>query len=198
MLDLLDPNDCLYHLKELAEQFHVPDVAKEILDNPDFLIWSGAGKPNQHHYGKHGLIIHTTEVVDLCLMNNSFFQRDKSKFVDDEKLFLAALYHDSGKIFDYAPIDTLGKDVPYKDWDGTLHKREIHHISESHVIWRLVAAKTNYKDEKLEVSHAILAHHGLREWGSPVSPHSRIAWMLHLCDGISARMDDCDRWDMVK
>jgi len=44
-----------------------------------------------------------------------------------------------------------------------------------------------------EVLHAILAHHNLREWGSPISPATRTAWLLHLCDSISARMDDGER-----
>ena len=39
--------------------------------------------------------------------------------------------------------------------------------------------------------------HGQREWGSPVMPKSRVAWLLHLSDGISARMADCETTDHV-
>ena len=52
--------------------------------------------------------------------------------------------------------------------------------------------KFNFTDEHDEVLHAILSHHGRREYGSPVSPSTRIAWLLHLCDSISARMFDCN------
>jgi len=49
-----------------------------------------------------------------------------------------------------------------------------------------------------KVLHAILAHHGCREAGSPVAPKTREAWLVHFCDGISARMDDADTWDIIK
>ena len=37
------------------------------------------------------------------------------------------------------------------------------------------------------------AHHGIRAWGSPVSPNTQLAWLLHLSDNLSARLNDCDR-----
>lgn len=33
---------------------------------------------------------------------------------------------------------------------------------------------------------------------SPVAQKTRVAWLLHLCDGISARMDDAETLDVVK
>jgi 23S rRNA maturation-related 3'-5' exoribonuclease YhaM len=48
------------------------------------------------------------------------------------------------------------------------------------------------------VCHAILAHHGTREWGSPIAPLSRVAWLVHLCDNLSARMYDAETLDIVK
>jgi 23S rRNA maturation-related 3'-5' exoribonuclease YhaM len=53
---------------------------------------------------------------------------------------------------------------------------------------------TRYHDSVL---HAILAHHGRREAGSPVAPKSRIAWLVHLSDQISARMADADTLDII-
>jgi 23S rRNA maturation-related 3'-5' exoribonuclease YhaM len=44
-----------------------------------------------------------------------------------------------------------------------------------------------------EVTHAILSHHGQREWGSPVRPATKLAWILHTCDMMSARVNDCDK-----
>ena len=53
---------------------------------------------------------------------------------------------------------------------------------------------SNYHEDVL---HAVLAHHGTREAGSPVAPKSRVAWLVHLCDGISARMYDADTMDVI-
>jgi 3'-5' exoribonuclease len=174
----------LKRLKELAAYFKVECLCKIVLEDKRFPHWSGSSKPEQHHYGSGRLIEHTLEVVELCLQNNKFFPPNKQ--VEEHKVFLAALFHDVGKMWDYEWTDSSG-------WGGSWHKRNIHHISRSALVWNQVAIEHNleYADEIL---HAILAHHGLREWGSPVAPNSRLAWLLHLCDGLSARMDDVGNW----
>lgn len=178
-----------------AKSLDVAAVCSLVLDNPKFILWSGSSKPFQHHYGKSGLVIHTAEVVQLCLLNNDMLSSSiENRIIDEKKLFLAALFHDVGKCWDYEPTN-----ADYSEWKGTSHKRHVHHISRSALVWQQAALGDDgfiesYRDEIL---HAILAHHGLREWGSPVSPNTRLAWMLHLCDGISARMNDADKWDQI-
>lgn len=162
-----------------------------ISNHPEFLMWSGSHHQDAHHYGKFGLIKHTTEVVKLCFATKETIGVD----VDDITLFLGAVFHDVGKLFDYKPID---KD--HIRWQSTPHKRAIHHISRSGLIWHDCVSKypeiyNRYHDEVL---HVILSHHGQREFGSPVAPKSKEAWLVHLCDGISARMDDADRLDQIK
>jgi 3'-5' exoribonuclease len=167
-------------LKSLAEDMGVADICKVVLEDPRFPIWSGSSKDYQHHYGDGGLVKHTLEVVELCLQTNRYFSPEKQ--VNEKKLFLAALFHDVGKMWDYE------KNAEQK-WDAAAHKWNIHHISRSALVWNQVALEKDL-DFADEVLHAILSHHGLREWGSPVAPNSRLAWILHLCDGLSARMDD--------
>ena len=191
------------YLCEKAKSLDVVAVSSLVLDDPRFILWSGSSKPFQHHYGKGGLVIHTAEVVQLCLLNNNMLSSSiENPIINERQLFLAALYHDIGKCWDYEPTNP-----DYSEWKGTHHKRHIHHISRSSLVWQQAATQTldptnrsdfafieSYRDEIL---HAILAHHGLREWGSPVLPNTRLAWMLHLCDGISARMNDAEKWDHV-
>ena len=38
-----------------------------------------------------------------------------------------------------------------------------------------------------QVGHCILAHHGHKEWGSPVEPITTEARILHFADDLSAR-----------
>lgn len=175
----------LDELKQQAELIGVTNIANYLLLDERFSIWSGSSKPEQHHYGTGGLLTHTYEVVQMCLdVREKWYQN-----LDGRTLFLAALMHDWGKIWDYRLISD-------NVWGSADHKRVIHHISRSAIEWSKAVERTGEcKDIELDVTHAILAHHGQREYGSPVAPKSAIAWLLHLCDGISARLNDCDRLD---
>lgn len=193
-------------LTHLATEYNAP-VALKAINDERFPIWSGSSKPHQHHYGKSGLIIHTTEVIKLALDNNYILGSD----IDERELFLSCLFHDVGKMWDYTPgwsydhkeyLDPnvknseLTKIPDYSVWEGNDHKRKIHHISRSALTWNQYAIEYGEEQTTIDnVLHAVLAHHGLREWGSPVMPSTKLAWMLHLCDGISARMNDADKWD---
>jgi 3'-5' exoribonuclease len=179
------------HLIDRANNLGVYDIASVVIADPLFELWSGSSKEHQHHYGKGGLIQHTCEVVELCFANFNLLKLD----VDPIELYLSALFHDYGKIWDYEPIDE-----EYTKWRGTEHKRSIHHVSRSVISWNHACAFRIFKYGKYadSVTHNILSHHGQREWGSPVMPKTKAAWLLHLCDGISARMNDADKCDFVK
>jgi 3'-5' exoribonuclease len=164
---------------------------------PQFETWSAASKPHQHHYGDGGLIQHTAEVIELCFDTRKTLKLEK--IIDGTELFYAALFHDVGKIYDYEKVEEMGGVITH--WQKTEHARKIHHISRSVIIWNELISTNEHKGIKEKyadsVTHAILSHHGRREWGSPVAPKSRTAWLLHLCDGISARMNDADTLDRI-
>lgn len=185
-------------IKEIVDSHDLNSIASSVLEDERFPVWSGASKPMQHHYGKGGLAQHTLEVIELCMQTNRYYKH----VVDRQHLVLAALFHDAGKMYDYEPMilsDTIyTEENKYDDWQGTTHKRRIHHISRSGVIWMAAADSHSMKDEdKDDILHAILSHHGQRAWGSPVAPNTKLAWMLHLCDGISARIEDCEKFDRL-
>ena len=174
-------------IQSILSQYDILNIGNHLINNEKFTIWSGSSKPQQHHYGKGGLARHTLEVIELCLQTNKYY----NNIVDNKQIILAALFHDSGKIYDYSPTNE-----EYTEWTGNIHKRKIHHISRSAIIWHDAAVSCEVeKNIEEEITHAILSHHGLREWGSPVYPSTKLAWMIHLCDGISARIDDCDKFD---
>jgi 3'-5' exoribonuclease len=164
-------------------------VAVELLEDTRFDIWSGSSKPEQHHYGTNGLTIHTHEVMVLAFNAKYDLKLD----IDPIELYLSILFHDSGKLYDYITVDNI-------HFASAPHKRLIHHISRSGLIWHDASTIVPQIHDKYHdaVLHNILAHHGRREWGSPVMPKTKAAWLLHLCDGISARMNDCDRLDFTK
>lgn len=210
-----------FYLDDMASRLGVRSLCSIVLDDERFPIWSANSKPGGHHYGKHGLIIHTSEVIKLSFLNNEFYRNENEKLpVDPKKLFLAGLFHDAGKMWDYQPFSiydetTLaGVVVPaYSEWKPSEHKWKIHHISRSALLWQKTYLtycdhspavgrpfRTHYDwlTEEFfdEVLHAILAHHGRKEWGSPVSPNTKLAWILHASDMISARIED-DGFDIA-
>lgn len=188
MLLKLEP---LEYLHDEARRFDVQAVCRKFLDDPRLPLWTGSLN-NKHHYGKGGLLQHIAEVCQLCLLNNV-----ATRAADGKKVFLAAFFHDVGKLWDYEPVSGLreigGQLVmtDYIAWRATSHKGLLHHISRSAFEWRLCAQEAGFSEADIdEVTHAILAHHGLQEWGSPVTPKTKLAWLLHLCDSLSARLDD--------
>lgn len=171
-------------LKSLIENYVWADVAHHVtLGNDRFRVAYGSGNPKHHHFRVGGLMEHTLEVIEsgVKLIDTLYPKVDKEVYI------LSALFHDYGKMWDYTDA---GEKVE--------HARIIHHISRSAIEFNILCSHTNFGvNEKLQdkVTHCILSHHGRREWGSPVAPKTKEAWLLHLCDCISARMDDCDKFD---
>lgn len=178
-------------LRRMASGHGVAKIADEVLSDPRFSIWGASSGEGAHHNYHGGLAEHTMEVAQLADANARLLFVDKD--INHQELFLAALFHDVGKMWDYEYNEVSGK------WIGTPHKRIIHHISRSAVVWEKAAEKHDLSQKMRDgVLHAILAHHGRREWGSPVAPLSKVAWLIHLSDQLSARMNDADTNDVIK
>lgn len=188
-------DDFTADLRQIADGLGVPCpvLTAAVLDLPGFSEWP-ASLDNKHHRWPGGLVEHTWEVVTLCLKTSMFFAETRHMDMPGSvPVYLAALYHDVGKVWDYTRERT--EEGGYR-WVAAPDKRLIHHISRSALFWEASARKVRcHQPMRDEVLHAILSHHGRREWGSPVGPKTRLAWLLHTCDQLSARMDDCDRID---
>jgi 3'-5' exoribonuclease len=189
--------DYLKELRRRAIQFNVAEYCFPVLENECFPTWSGAGKDIHHHYGDGGLLKHTYEVVEFAMTALSTHRYIAgADALNGKELFISAVWHDYGKLWDYQKVDGVwGK---HND-----HARRIHHISRSAIEWQKFAYSLPYMDDggKLlgididNITHNILSHHGMREWGSPVAPATKEAWILHLSDNMSARLDDTEKHD---
>lgn len=182
----------LTDLTDFARACDVYYLASEVLNDPSFLTCSGCHDVQGHHYGEGGLLQHTWEVVTLA-MNAVDFYTPLHPNLDRKEVYISALYHDYGKTWDY------DHDPESNTWVANNHRRTIHHIQRSAFEWQRVARFYTldcvFTDR---VTHNILAHHGSRAAGSPVPPYTREAYILHTCDHMSARVDDCDRIDVTK
>lgn len=165
----------------ISKDYH--GMIETLRDWSHFWESSGSGDPKHHHYGDNGLAQHTAEVVAILNTLQLLYPE-----VNYDVLILAAIFHDVGKVADYTKLDS-------GEWVKNEHARKINHISRSAIVFSGWFEEVGNSDMEDEVVHCILSHHGRREWGSPVSPKTKEAWLLHLADMISARMDDCEKFD---
>lgn len=153
---------------------------------PAFFTHPASSQPFAHHHVVHGLVQHTTEVIQIGLQTRAVL--NLHNVIPYDQYFLAALYHDAGKVKAYEQVD--GK------WGKTRDSRLFHHIHLGVKMFEemVAAAELNYPAADAGgIVHAIMAHHGSREWGSPVAPATPVAQLLHQSDMMSARMNDSVR-----
>jgi 3'-5' exoribonuclease len=182
-------NNYIAEMRQIAAHHDLSDICEDVLGNPDFAVWTASSHPNTHHYGDGGLAKHTHEVLGLCLINRGILSSYGGPEIDPKTLVCAAIFHDVGKLTDYRRSD----DPFGLPWVSATDKYLTYHISRSAIAWaKAVDKHPRHRSIEDDVLHAILAHHGRREWGSPVEPRTRAAWVLHLSDQMSARINDCD------
>lgn len=167
--------DSTQELINLCCEYLIPEAQKAcevVLQDARFD--EAPGGSSHHHNYAGGLSQHTLEVAMLA--------RDFAKGFGQANLALiAAVFHDYGKIHEYT-IEADGKITrnPFQN--------EIGHVIWSRDKFIAIAHAVELDAYRIEaISHALLAHHGRREWGSPVEPATPLAWALHSADMLSSR-----------
>lgn len=167
------------------ENAQLRDAVKACLDWAGWNRFCSAPAGRSHHHAcLGGLLEHTLSMVraaDLLLPHYSLTVPLKR-----DVIIATILIHDVAKVFEYACEDYSWKFTPY----GSL----IGHITGGYDIWMQNARKCNVAEDIMAgVGHAILAHHGQTDWGSPVSPTTCNGWFVHLIDLIDSRMGSMAR-----
>ena len=165
-------------LSALVEDTDYSALIKAVFSDKDvwgrFSTWPAAAQ--YHHAYRHGLFEHTVSVAVLALD-----VAEKTMRVNRDLILAGALVHDIGKIYE------LTGEPPY---DYTDDGRLMGHL---HLGARLIETKAagikGFPEAKLLLMvHLILAHHGQREFGSPVLPAIPEAIALHLVDNVDAKV----------
>lgn len=167
--------DYLCDLTDAAEGV-VRELCGELLADP--LFAQAPGSAGHHHAFHGGLALHTAEVVRNCSA--------LGPNLDWAVLLTAAIWHDAGKRFEYElPAEEGGRITT------TAYRDQVGHVAGSVIELRWRVADLVDEDVHggwlMQVTHCMLAHHGRREWGSPVEPQTPEAWVLHAADMMSAR-----------
>jgi len=134
-----------------------------------------------HHNMVGGLLEHTLGVTRICQTLSELYPA-----LDRELLISAALLHDIGKI----------EELDAQSFDYTDPGRLLGHlfIGAEMITTHAAALQTNDEHLRLELLHAVLAHHGSQEWGSPIVPMTIEAMTLHYADNIDAKIVSFESW----
>ena len=165
-------------LGELIASVHDPDLARllsVVFENPDTyrnFTLAPAAKYN-HHASVGGLLEHTLSVARITLTACELYPQ-----MDRDLVVTVALLHDLGKILAYDPTSFALTE------EGILWT---HLYMSASQIERAIESLPGFNPElRLRVVHAILAHHGKLENGSPALPMTLEAIVLHGADHLDA------------
>jgi len=158
------------HLRELLlALFRDQDFRRSVCTAP-------AAKALHHSY-IGGLLEHTVEVAELCEKVAELFPQ-----LDRDLLLAGAILHDIGK------LDELSWQTAFDYTD------------QGHLLGHLVLGDRRVRQEadgiegfpeelKLLLSHLILSHHGVYEYGSPKLPMTAEAIALHHAEDLDAKVN---------
>ncbi len=166
-------------LKELIDSTQEPyqSLLTKILGEETFLpkFASAPAAKRMHHAYVGGLLAHTLSMASLAEQLSQHYPN-----VNRDLLLCGVLLHDIGKVEEY----NLDAGIVITD-DGHL----IGHILRA-IVWIEQAAADLQIEPKItrQIVHLIAAHHGKLEWGSPVTPKTIEAVILHQLDLLDSRV----------
>ena len=159
------------HYKKLLEMIFIEDkIFREKFNRHQ-------GGKSVHHSFVHGLLEHSLSVAKLA-------QKVVTNYEDlnVDLTITAALLHDIGKVYETS-------DYPKNDYtdEGNL----LGHIVMGYNIVsnKIDTIKGVTDEEKTELLHLILSHHGQLEFGSPKLPSIMEALVLSMCDNLDAKLE---------
>lgn len=155
-------------------------IIKYIVDNHYDAFVSYPAAARNHHEFASGLLYHTISMCNIADMLASYYSN-----VDRDMLITGAILHDIGKTIELSgPIATK----------YTLEGKLIGHISIMVSEIRAAGEKLNIHSEvPFLLQHMVLSHHGEKDFGSPVPPLTREAFLLHCIDDLDAKMITIDK-----
>jgi 3'-5' exoribonuclease len=199
------------HIQSIAS-VTLRKTCESILTYEKFFVWPAS--LSHHHAYEGGLLAHTVEVCDIAIgiaraattrevfqgcptVRNNFEMDSASRDI----ILAAALWHDLMKVEEYEEKFGEDRDLPkyhlkvstsnegmHRYFTNTQYQKKIGHISGSTLDFQRLAYYNNVGTDVIhEVTHCLLAHHGRKEWGSPVEPQTVEALILHQADMLSAQ-----------
>ena len=190
MSDLIPcaPEDGKKMLEEVVRAAdHIADadlrrITCHLLDRAGDQLLTFPAAKQMHHAERGGLLYHTVTMLRAAKAIMTVYPR-----LNASLLVAGVIVHDLAKI-DEMDADTLGLVSDYSV-DGKL----LGHIVRGVVNIQTACEKTGSSPAKaLLLQHMVLSHHGIPDYGSPISPRFPEAEVLHTLDTLDARLYQMD------
>jgi 3'-5' exoribonuclease len=150
-----------------------------------------AAARDYHHARRGGLLEHTAQMLRSGRALATVYGG-----LNWDLVLAGVLFHDSGKLWelDYqpqgfvSPMTTMGELLGHITIGIELVNK----------LWRQLEANPDFNVTahspaaaavREHLLHLIASHHGLKEYGAPVTPRTPEAWMLHHIDNIDAHLE---------
>jgi putative nucleotidyltransferase with HDIG domain len=159
-------------IEQIENQELKTGIEKLLQENPFFFKCPAAKR--HHHAYKHGLLEHTTQIIDLAFGMIKTF--DNNIKINRDLIIAGSILHDIGKINCYKLVEG-GIEVCF------VISEQDHIINGVKLVSKYI--KCNEIDQLL---HIIASHHKEKQYGSPVSPISNEAWIITVTDDLSSKI----------
>lgn len=172
----------LISIVETLEEVYIKDLLLSVLHDPEIArrlkIWQ-AGKSIHHAY-QSGLLEHILSCTKLAVTLSPHYKVNRSYVI------AGCILHDICKIHEL----TEGPVVEYTE-EGKLvgHLVKGLEIVDEHAF----RIKNFPYNVKLHLKHILLSHHGEYEYGSPKTPSTSEAFLVHLIDLMDSKMSSLEQ-----
>lgn len=166
----------LHTLIESLDQPWRQLVSHVLLDDAFLPLFSTAPAARSMHHGYiGGLLEHSLSMAKIAQSLAAHYP-----YVNCDLLLAGVLLHDMGKTMEYRADGTF---------ELTDDGRLVGHIVRAIVMIEKAAADINFPEDDLQqLIHLVASHHGTQEWGSPTTPKSLEAVLLHQIDLLDSRV----------
>ncbi|MFZ5805802.1 MAG: HD domain-containing protein [Verrucomicrobiota bacterium] len=180
-------------LKEICSSLDEPclrAICELALEKYEKKWLRAAAARNYHHARRGGLLEHTSQMLRCAQALAPLY-----KEISPALLYAGVLFHDIGKLWEN-DYEEQGFTSPYNR-TGELMGHISLGVEVANQLWREAEQKNpeifqNAKSAELirqHLLHLIISHHGELEFGSPITPRTPEAWMLHHIDNIDAKIE---------
>lgn len=169
----------LSELVESVQEPHLRKILESFFGDQEFLegFSSAPASIQLHSAALGGLLHHTLNVAEVSLKITELHPD-----LDRDLVLAGALLHDIGKIPSFKVTSNITQ-----THDGNLLGHII--LGDQELKERMSRIEGFPEELASKLRHILLAHHGRKDWGSPVEPMLPEALAVHEADDLDAKLD---------